>query len=443
MGLLNQTPMRFLSMEVIDHQRDNYPEQLDTLHQAIIDKMEQGIYSSQRDISDSVEVKAIEELTFKRLGLRIRVKTTSYLAAVLPFYISRYHNLLPKSVQDTSDERAVVVKAVKEMEGRKGTVDLKKAKLGGIFSEGVVLIYMNYKSLWDDFKMSARIMTGLFLHEAGHAFNTFEFADRMATTNQVLAEAAKRIVSDRSSKTQEYVYRETSKVNPKIRREDVEAMMSEDRTIAGPAWARVYCGSINSQMNNAKYDNTTNEQLADNFAVRFGRGREVIEGLQKIGGKDSGLLNHPGVVAFGSIFITTVMAGYLGLLLSLAGMTGVGLLVFATGFVTSRIYWNSEEGRDYTYDDPKVRYERIRSQYIDAIRTSEMSDSEIKGVLESIAFVDEAIAATASSESVWRSIGNVIFRSSAAAARSIEDQQIMERLVNNNLYVHAARMKLN
>lgn len=440
MGLLTIRNSRSLSMETIDFQSDDFPAQLTKIHEELFNKIESGVYYSQRDIQSSDEVKAIEALTYKRLKMRVKLTTNGPLAAVLPFYINKFHSFLPKELRGNFSI-AAQENQIEKMLDRKGTVDLKKATLSGIFSEAIVEIYMNYHDLLKVYNVTAEEATAFYLHECGHPFGVYEFSDRLSSTNRILSDAAKRLSKDKNDKTLEFVYRDLSGINPKISREDVAKMMDGDRTIAGPQWVKCYVDSVGHQLNNSKYDSTNNEQMADSFAVKFNMGRAMISGLHKIGGENSAGMNHPGSQAYGMIVLATIFGIYFGVLLGLLGFAGVGLFTFAGSFISSRLYFNSEEGRDYVYDDPKQRYQRIRNQYVDRLKESSLNTTEIKETIETIEFVDRVMEKTVSSDSVFRSIGNIIFRSSARAKKSIEEQQIMEKLVSNDLYIHSAKLK--
>lgn len=440
MGLLTLRDRSSLSMETIDYQNDDFPAQLTKLHDDLITKIINSTYYSSKDIQTSDEVKAIETLTFKRLGLRVRIITNGPLAAVQPFYINKFHSFIPKQWHGKfsipgQDQQ------IEKMLNQKGTIDLKRAKVSGIFSEAIVEVYMNYKELAERFSINAEETTAFYLHECGHAFGVYEFSDRLSTCNRILSDAAKRLSEDKNDKTLEYVYRDLSKVNPKISRGDITKMIDGDRTIAGSQWMKCYVDSVTHQLHNSKYDNTNNEQMADSFAVRFNMGRAMISGLHKIGGENSELMNHPGTQAYGMIVLSTFFGFYFGVLLLALGLGAAGLFTFVGAFITSRVYFNSEAGRDYVYDDPKMRYQRIRNQYVDRLKDSRLSGDEIKSTIETVEFVDKVIEQTASSESIYRSIGNIIFRSSAQAKKSIEEQQIMEKLVSNDLYIHSAKLK--
>lgn len=118
-----------------------------------------------------------------------------------------------------------------------------------------------------------------------------------------------------------------------------------------------------------------------------------------------------------------------------------GIIVF--GFYTTILFAvNREDVRDYTYDDLKIRYLRVRQDIVDQLKEIKDDKEVVKQMLENIYTIDEAIKSTSVVRTLPAIISNFIFSGARQAVSSIKEQQLFEALASNDLFVKSAELRL-
>jgi hypothetical protein len=421
-----------LGVEMIDHQRDDFGSKVEAVIQVLKDKIDGGVYKSRPTVQASDEVKQIEKLIYDRIGMKIKIKVFADLpAAVIPFFSNPSNIFLHKSLQQVGVGSQQ--KKMKELIGQRGTVDNRKARLGGFFSDVEVMVFMDFVGLFQNVRTTVREATAFLFHELGHGFYAFEYADRLSTTNQVMAAAA-LAMTDNDPKNRELLYVELQKIDKKVTKDDVAKLISEHRIIAGKKLFAMVQGHVDSQLKNGAYDKIAFEQMADNFANRFGYGREIVSGLQKF----RAVYGTPDT-AFAVIQYSLVAYMALGAGIIAAGSFIIGgfYIVFFGGILS---LLTGETARVNTYDDTKIRYKRVRNDMIDALKDREI-DSDVKKVLlMQISDIDAVIDKTPIPRTILDQIANFVFTSEREAKGSMQHQQQLENLSSNELFVKSSQL---
>ena len=163
------------SLETIDFQKDNFGGDIEALVTVLLDEVKSGTSASQ--LMKSQTLRDLEVLIKKRLGLSVSIITNSDLASVLPFYSNKNHIFINKYWRGNFDIKDQT-KFLKENASRQGTVDLAKAKVGGIFADYKVTVNINFHALTESIQLTPAEIAGVILHELGHAFGVCEYSDR-------------------------------------------------------------------------------------------------------------------------------------------------------------------------------------------------------------------------------------------------------------------------
>ena len=426
------------SLETIDFQKDNFGGDIEAIVTKLIDEIKTG--TSDAQLMKDASLKALEALIKKRLGLTVSIITNRDLASVMPFYSNKNHIFIHKYWRgnfDIPDQ----TKFLKESVGRQGTVDLAKAKVGGIFSEYKVTVNLNFHMMIDPLNLTPAEITGVILHELGHAFGVCEYSDRLESINIALSNIATSVI-DKKEKDLKFVYRELKSVNDKVTEQDVEELFSDNRVIAGTKWFSVIVGTVRSNLGNDAYDRTGFEYLADSFVTRFGYGKQAVIALDKLHSFTGdpaksklgnqvlqiiSLLSFIANIAM-TLFLLTMGAAMLPLALYMSVF--IGLILFASG----------DANRDMTYDDLKQRYVRVRNNLVERLKDREIEGDEAKVLLDDIEMIDAVIKETYNSSTVWNKLSNFIFKSNREAKNSIQEQQLLEELASNSLFIQAAKL---
>lgn len=436
---LLRAPSR-ISLETIEFQNDDFTDKLELILSELQSKIINGTYSNHSHVQESNEVRDITNIVMERLGLKIKLVTNGPLAAILPFYANKNHVLLDKMLRGWFEikEQDTVLRGA---HGKRGTVNLQKAKVDGFFSECENHLYMEFMSLFKHFKMSVAEVTSMVLHELGHAFYAFEYSDRLETANQVMQNVIKEVTSKKDKVDRVYVFREIKSVNSKIAEEEIDLMLSGNKVIAGKAWFKAIVGTVEEQLANSKYSETSFEQLADNFASRFGYGRQIVSALEKLTDHDGEQSEKSKSAYFFAALIETTMMAVL-----LAGtvilMPVVPLVSMCCGVVALLFFvTSSESARDYTYDDLKIRYKRVRNEYVQRLKDDKFPADATKATLEDIHAMDALINGMYVYRGPVSAIATFVLSSAREDKKSINGQQLLEELAMNDLFIASAELR--
>lgn len=421
-----------LGIEMIDPQRDGFGEKIEAVVQVLKDKINDGIYKSRSSIQASEEARQIEKLIYDRIGMKIKLKVLAdFPAAVIPFFSNPSNIFLHKSLHP--DGVGSQQKKMKDLIGQRGTVDNRKARLGGFFSDVEVLVFMDFLGLFQNVRASVREVTAFLFHELGHGFYAFEYADRLSTSNQVMAAAA-LAMTDNDPKNRELLYVELQKIDKKVTKDDVAKLVSEHRIIAGKKLFAMIQDHVDSQLKNNAYDKIAFEQMADNFANRFGYGRDIVSGLQKF----QAVYGTPDT-AF--VILQYTLAAYmaLGVAIVVAGSFIIGgFYIIFFGWILS--FLTGETARVNTYDDTKIRYKRIRNDMINALKDRELDPDVKKALIMQIDEVDNIVDKTPIPRTILDQIANFVFTSKRDAKGSMQHQQQLENLSSNDIFLKSSQL---
>lgn len=425
------------SLETIDFQKDNFGGDIEAIVTKLIDEIKAG--TSAKELMKGETLKSLEALIKKRLGLTVSIVTNRDLASVLPFYSNKNHIFLHKHWRGNFDIKDQT-KLLKESVGRQGTVDLAKAKVGGIFSEYKVTVNLNFHMMIDPLNLTPAEITGVILHELGHAFGVCEYSDRLESINIALSNIAISVI-DKKEKDLKFVYRELKRVNGKVTEQDVDELFSENRVIAGTKWFSVIVGTVRSNLGNDAYDRTGFEYLADSFVTRFGYGKQAVIALDKLhtftGDPAKSKVNNYSLQIFSMLALILTLAIIITMLLSslwLLPLAVYNSLLF--GFI---LFGTGDSWFDMPYDELKQRYVRVRNNLIERLKNREIEGEEAKTLLDDIEVIDAIIKETYNSNTVWSKLSNIVFKSNRQAKNSIQEQQLLEELASNSIFVQAAK----
>lgn len=440
--LRNIPNMSSFALEMIEVQNDNFGKDLEALHTVLKEIIIKNNIRA-KDVAELKVINDIKKLVHTRLGLNVRFITNSIIAAVMPFYPGPNHVFMHKMFKGdlmVPDQKAFI----KKNEGKKGSVDLKKAKVSGTFSEYEVKMYMNYIDLFKELKASPAEATAILLHELGHAFYSCSYSDRIDTTNQILSDIATNLTGKKDLTT-EIVYKEITKLNPNVTEAYIDEIVNGNRVIAGPKLAKVIFEGFHHQLKDETYDRTSFEAMADNFAGRFGYGRPLITGLEKLGH----LYQSPDYYTsmrmsmyWGQIILLTVLT------IAVIGLVGftIPAVIISSLIITFFIYAWGEANKDYTYDDTKFRFNRVKQDMINQLKPllekdDGASKAQIKQLLDNIEDAQRAMDEVKPFSLLFSTFSNFVFPSNRKARQSVKEQQLIESLAANDLFIKAASLK--
>ena len=444
-----------LHMEAIDFQlNDSFGPDMEKIIATFEEKVKKGYIGL--EIQKLPQVAELEKVIFDRLKMRVKFNTQDALAAIIPFHLNHNAVLLKKFWRN---EDFLMEQAEKRESGfASGTVDENNVKLGGVFSDYVHTVYMNFGTLFE-MGMNAKEITAILLHELGHGFYACAYSSRMDRCNQILNDALRKGNNEDKNKFVEVTYKELKGKYPEIRKEAVQNLTSANPVIVCSGAYKILTEAVYQQQESSKYDNTAFEALADHFGSRFGYGQDLVTGLEKL--YPGGLKRKWYFDAVQSAAMT--MAIVMDFFKTLAEMkiwinleaTGLGSLlkwlnvyeafikfIWGVLFAFYLFKTSGEDGREFTYDDLEKRYNRIRAQIIEAIKNKEMPKKDAIAMIESAEVIGSLIKGVKSYRGPLDFMFNTFNPKDIRAKNSIQRQQAIEDLMTNDLFLMSMKLKV-
>lgn len=306
-----------------------------------------------------------------------------------------------------------------------GGVDLKNAKVFGDFAEIASDIFIGPMLLSRYSPNTVEELTAAFLHEIGHAFVYLEMLGRLTRTHYLLSEGTQQLLNAKNKE-------QRVKIFDSIENYTKTTIADKDKLAHGQLDENGYRIIILNLMQKQSieeldiniYSSRAWEQLADNFAARFGYGRALVVGLDKIHRLYPGIDYTPPIINIFTLLLQTLGFILVWPLLLLL----IGMCIFSNAY-------------DLEYDPLKKRFEKFKLQINNAIKDPTLSKQQklqfikdydeiekvLKGVYENIEFFTILFA-------IIRPFKTL------KMLDIIKTQEELEKLQNNALFTAAARI---
>lgn len=312
------------------------------------------------------------------------------------------------------------------------SVDLANSKVDGYFAEVESTLFMPEEFFSTEFrsvysKLTAREWAAIVSHELGHAFTFFEFAIRYASTNEVLAYLSlKNSEGAQAYKVAVKVAANVFKLNEKELQVLEEAKSQEDVAVL---LLSIQDRKTRAELGCSWYDQTSCEQLADQFATRHGAGLDLITGLDKIGG-----LRNQGKFSLYFSIVKFVL-GLAGAILLPGGLLTLFFIV-----LTALNTWAHATVADH-YDNAEFRPKRVMQDLVEKIKNSELPKEEVKALLVQIDQLEVIVGQKTDVPQLYHYLA-LLTSSSYRKSYSLEIlQKQLESIASNPLFVSAAKLK--
>ncbi len=354
-----------------------------------------------------------------------------------------------------SDAKHLIPKDIrKAREGfGRGKVDMRRNRVDGFFAQIPFELYLAQMVLGSEVFTDGEIAAAI-MHEVGHAFTSMEYINRTVTTNQVLASICEALTGDAKTKAHEdqletivLQYAREEQLNNDQRLALEKCRTPEQFVVCAYAVADEQC---RSELGHSVYESTSSEQLADQYATRCGAGRDLVSMLhkyvQQYGAYDKARRK---LRLAGGIFSYLVVVGWIVAVYGVALGPVVGLVLgLAVGtFKTWVDVSMAKFGQRYAvYDEDPYRYERIRHQLIEQLKTMGRANQLDQGILQQIDEIEHLVQELKKFDVANRadhfSHHVAMFFSSVYRKRvDMENlQKELEAFASNNLFVHAAKL---
>lgn len=390
---------------------------------------------------------------FTNLPIQVNFKTTFiekvtvggpaiYIDTFTPRHIFNDKNTR-EGMSDLGEKNIVKMLETIKQNNLKNTIDLKRAWVTGIFAEVPIRMIFPQSFVYGR-KLTVKELTAVMLHEIGHAFTVCEYANRVNTTNQVLAGLMRSSIEDAPS-VQEIVFKQAGEL---LFYDEKTFVVAEEITDTQAKFV-VILNAVEkrskSENSTTHYDFVSCEQQADQFAARMGYGRYIVTGLDKAFDNPldkNAIARH--YVGFCEVMFPLIKRGITVMSMVALGpqvyLLAATLTVFLFGLM---MYQAGELNRNHTYDSTRVRYLRVREDILTRIKDKKIAPEMVKELLEDIAAIDKVLDGLLKTETkkYLEIASNYIFKKHRDAHDARQLQRQLEELASNDLYRVAAKLR--
>lgn len=326
-------------------------------------------------------------------------------------------------------------------------VDLKKAYIYNYPESATNFILCDIYNNIINYKLTAEHLTAILLHEIGHAFTMTEYNYRTVNNTSVLLDSIQTMVIKQNKPLKEALLLAYSKAYGTD-----AAKKLHNKNVVTVLVASVEAAlSDFTAFSKSMYNNIDAEQLADQFAGRFGMGAYLVEGLTNLNtvARDmyqmEMIMSMAMSITLGFIYLILISGNVIVAGVGILAVVAFTMLFMGIGIILDAMLSSGGLTSERTYDSDKVRLARIRNELVRQIRNYDLDKSVIKMILERLDIVDKIISETPNdTDGVVNSIYS-FFRNHTSKGKKLSEydqfEQLIETLMENNLHIASAKIK--
>lgn len=303
-----------------------------------------------------------------------------------------------------------------------GTVNIKTAKVSGVFSDIKAKMYLG-KAFIQGNKYSSQELAAITLHEVGHLFTYFEFITRTVRTNQVLAGLSKILDGSENQEKREVALLSAKKAL-KLDKLDLSQLKDVNTKTTQVVLIDALVKETRTELGYNLFAESSWEYLCDQFSARHGAGVHLATALSKIY-KSQYNISYRSLAVYLAVEMIKVI------LISNLAFLGILFLV---------VMFDSQDGGGY--DLPSARLKRIRDQATQYLKNKQISDVERRRILDEIESIDKLLAEMTNRKQLFTYIHEFFSKRTRDERAYRKLQYDLEDIAMNDLYVKAAEFKL-
>ena len=303
-----------------------------------------------------------------------------------------------------------------------GTVNIKTAKVSGVFSDIKAKMYLG-KAFIQGNKYSSQELAAITLHEVGHLFTYFEFITRTVRTNQVLAGLSKILDGSENQEKREVALLSAKKAL-KLDKLDLSQLKDVNTKTTQVVLIDALVKETRTELGYNLFAESSWEYLCDQFSARHGAGVHLATALSKI------YKSHYNI-SYRSLAVYLAVEMIKVILISNLSFLGILFLV---------VMLDSQDGGGY--DLPSARLKRIRDQATQYLKNKQISDVERRRILDEIESIDKLLAEMTNRKQLFTYIHEFFSKRTRDERAYRKLQYELEDIAMNDLYVKAAEFKL-
>ena len=369
----------------------------------------------------------IEKLVKDTLGIKIAVDidpTPIPNAYVCPPQIDKNHPLIVNYMRydkGSSDGLAGI-----SVNGGilTGQIDLRTGYISGPIADIECDLFVTL-GLLKISTFSAAERAAIFLHELGHINTYIEYLVHAVTANYVLQAVARGWAQTDVMVKRIQIVRDAEKAL-KLSQDDAETLAgNQSSEIVQTLLLSKAIEASRSELGSSIYDMRGWEALSDQFATRYGAGRDLATGLDKIM-RIVGHSSYYGTATFMAIEAAKLTA-WIGI--TFAGFIPLSVLILMFN-PNARLY-----------DEPGERFTRIRGQLVEALKSKTISTKYRNSLLSDIEAIDQLLEPINDRRGILELFWTTIIPEGRRQYNQQQLQQDLEAMALNDLFTASAKLK--
>lgn len=365
-------------------------------------------------------------------------ETTTPSLMVLNRILDKNHVFLKKMESLDGDSPSIeVYERYFNKENLSVLIDRKKGRISGDLAMIPVNAVVTVSAIkqWP----AEELAVGL-LHEIGHVWTTYEHIADAAISNLAIRAAAEEMMNLTSKRERIKVVAATLN---KLRVNEVpeEGMVeSNDKEVLITHLSLHYLKERRTEEGYRFYSARACEFAADQFATRHGAGKWLVKAAYRTARGEELAIRHTSMMrAISNILLTTTKATLVGgLAASLALVVFPVAVPVAAGILWYLVFFYDDEP---TYDRPFDRWTRVMNEMKAELKNKRLDPQRRKVILEDLDWLNQALASQKKmNRSLLKAGIDFMFATRRNDRKHEQFQQQLESLVNNDLYVVAARL---
>lgn len=436
---MKRTLADIVGLESIYFQNDNTGKEIE----ALIEKIRENVdnKTTVKTIVKTASWDNLQKYLSKRFGFNLELIGLDDLNAY--FYptggILSMNNLIFNSYAGTGVlEDELKTKNINFNE--RGGVDLKHAKIYGIFSEIPITVALGLP-FFTNTKFTPAHITAILLHELGHAFSIFEYLGYSLRTNYVL-----NYISATYKRNPDKVEFALKKAEESLDLDNgqLKAVYNEkDSTVALTVVSKLVAEKLQGELfeKNNEYQYNVTEIVADDFSSRLGYAKNLAEGLHLMLDGYYGRSETGNRIGSFILDLTNLIVG--GVLIS-ALIASPGLPLLLTCAITFFGLYTTSDYQNYAevlYDFNDSRFRRMKNNAIAALKENS-NDKNIRKMVEDIETIEKIIKKyQANMPRVLFAIRKFFSSTQRKEQAIAELSRDLENIAYNDLYISAAKFK--
>lgn len=327
-----------------------------------------------------------------------------------------------------------------------GRVDYRTGKVSGFFSQIVNKFSFSRKTFEGHFPPEE--LAAPFLHEVGHAWVNCAYMGETLATNFVLAELVGQYDTTADVKKKFLIGKAALKMSGSDKQIKEDTDVAELTAFVLEGQVRRMQVSVGTRW----YDHRLTETLADQFAIRFGAGADLVKALTRFEKSrhlwaDAGY--EPGWVGIMFNFSNIVLLPFrfhekTGALIAATTFQivekiawGFGMNFFLSGFIREvhKKITNSSQA------PLSERIQTIRRDIISELKNPNLPADTRKIVLSDLAVLDEQLKEAHPFTDVYSRLTKWIVDTTLGRRKELAHHHLVDDLANNRLYEFSAQLK--